>query len=123
MRASYTYQEIIMLINLTAHTITEVTTGVSIPPSGRVARVKASTRKVADFKGYPIFESTFGPVEGLPEPEEGVMYIVSALCMNACPERYDLLSPGNVMRSEKDKIVGCIGFRGNVPSKPSLIIE
>jgi|FLOH01.1.fsa_nt_gi hypothetical protein len=100
-----------MLVNLTAHTINEVTTGASIPPSGRVARVKASTRKVNEFLGYPIFESTFGPVEGLPEEQEGVMYIVSALCMNACPERYDLLSPGNVMRSEEGKIIGCIGFR------------
>ena len=100
-----------MLINLTAHTITEVTTGAIIPPSGRVARVKSSTKKVASFVGYPIFESTFGQVEGLPEPQEGVMYIVSALCLRACPERDDLLSPGNVMRSEEGKIVGCIGFR------------
>jgi hypothetical protein len=100
-----------MLINLTAHTINEVTTGVSIPPSGRVARVKASTRKVSDFLGYPIFESTFGEVEGLPEPEEGVMYIVSALCMNACPERDDLLSPGNLLRDENGKPAGCVGFR------------
>ena len=101
-----------MLINLTAHTINEVTTGVSIPPSGRVARVKASTRKINEFLGYPIFESTFGPVEGLPEPEEGVMYIVSALCMNACPERYDLLSPGSLVRNEHGQPSGCVGFRG-----------
>lgn len=100
-----------MLINLTAHTINEVTTGVSIPPSGRVARVKASSRKVNEFLGYPIFESTFGQVEGLPEPEEGVMYIVSALCINACPERDDLLAPGNVLRNEHKEIVGCVGFR------------
>lgn len=101
-----------MLINLTAHTITEITTGVSIPPSGRVARVKASTRKVAEFVGYPIFESTFGDVEGLPEPQEGIMYIVSALCMNACSTRTDLLSPGNLLRDEHGKPAGCIGFRG-----------
>ena len=111
-----------MLINLTAHTITEVTTGVSIPSSGRVARVKTSTRKAGEFLGYPIFESTFGPVEGLPEPEEGVMYIVSALCMNACPERYDLLSPGNLLRDENGSPCGCIGFRSNLPSEPSLTV-
>lgn len=111
-----------MLINLTAHTITEVTTGVSIPSSGRVARVKASTKKVDEFLGYPIFESTFGPVEGLPEPEEGVMYIVSALCMNACPERYDLLSPGNLLRDEKGNPCGCVGFRSNLSSKPALTV-
>ena len=32
-------------INLTSHTINEITTGLAIPPSGRVARVKASTIK------------------------------------------------------------------------------
>ena len=100
-----------MLVNLTAHTITEVTTGVSIPPSGRVARVKSSTNKVAEFVGYPIFESTFGQVEGLPEPQEGVMYIVSALCLRACPERDDLLSPGNLLRDESGRPAGCVGFR------------
>lgn len=99
------------LINLTAHTINEVTTGASIPPSGRVARVKASTKKVDEFLGYPIFESTFGEVEGLPEPEPETMYIVSALCMNACSNRDDLLSPGNLLRDENGRPAGCIGFR------------
>lgn len=102
-----------MIINLTAHTINEVTTGAVIPTSGRVARVKTSTIKDTEFLGYPIFKTTFGEVEGLPEPEEGVMYIVSALCMNACPDRKDLLAPGNLMRNEQGQPVGCIGFRSN----------
>ena len=111
-----------MLINLTPHTITEATTGTIIPASGRVARVKTSTRKSSEFIGFPIFETTFGEVEGLPEPQEGTMYIVSALCMNACPERYDLLSPGNLLRDENGVPCGCVGFRSNLSSKPTLTI-
>jgi hypothetical protein len=102
-----------MLINLTPHTITEVTTGVAIPASGRVVRIKASTVKTSDFLGFPIFESILGSIEGLPEPEEGVMYLVSALVMSACPHRMDLLAPGNAVRNEHGQTCGCVGFRSN----------
>lgn len=100
-----------MIVNLTPHTINEVTTGASIPPSGRVVRVKATTTKVGSHCGYPIFKSTFSEVEGLPEEEEGTMFIVSTLVMNACPARADLLSPGNLVRNEHGQPVGCVGFR------------
>ena len=39
-------------INLTSHDINEVTTGITIPASGRVARVKSSTIKVAEHNKY-----------------------------------------------------------------------
>lgn len=103
-----------MIVNLTAHPINEVTTGVTIPPSGRVARVNTSRVKSGEFLGYPIFKTSFGTVEGLPEPEEGVMYIVSALCLSACPNRLDLLAPGNLIRDEHGNPSGCLGFRSNI---------
>ena len=99
-------------INLTSHTINEITTGLAIPPSGRVARVKASTIKSAEHAGVPIYSSTFGDVEGLPEPKTDVIYIVSALALNAVPSnRTDIVSPGNLQRSETGAIMGCCGFR------------
>lgn len=103
-----------MIINLTKHTINEVTTGATIPPSGQVARVNTSRVKVHEFLGYPIFKTKFGDIEGLPEPKEGTMYIVSALCLTRCPEREDLLAPGNLIRDENDKPIGCLGFRSNL---------
>jgi len=103
-----------MIINLTAHTINEVTTGTAIPPSGRVVRAKPVTRKSAEFCGFPIFTSSLNSIEGLPEPEEGVMYIVSALVLGALPDRKDLLAPGNVLRDENNRPVGCVGFRSNL---------
>jgi hypothetical protein len=98
-------------INLTAHSINEVTSGLTIPASGRVVRVKSSTTKVAEHAGSPIYTSVFGEVEGLPEPVDGILYIVSALALNACPNRIDLVAPGNLMRNPEGQPIGCVGFR------------
>ena len=99
-------------MNLTSHDINEVTTGLAIPPSGRVARVKASTIKSAEHAGVPIYSSTFGAVEGLPEPQTDVIYIVSALALNAVPtNRTDVVSPGSLQRNEHNQPIGCCGFR------------
>ena len=99
-------------INLTAHTINEITTGLAIPPSGRVARVKASTIKSAEHAGVPIYSSTFGDVEGLPKPQPNIIYIVSALALNAVPaDRLDVVSPGSLQRNQHGHPIGCCGFR------------
>ena len=98
--------------NLTPHSICEVTTGQTIPPSGVVARVKSSTVKVAEHASAPIYTSTFGDIEGLPEPEAGTIYIVSSLALNAVPsDRRDVVSPGNLQRDQEGNPIGCIGFR------------
>lgn len=99
--------------NLTSHSICEVTTGQTIPPSGVVARVKSSTIKVGEHASAPIYTSTFGEVEGLPEPEEGTIYIVSALTLNAVANRADVVAPGNLQRDQDGNPIGCIGFRIN----------
>lgn len=99
-------------INLTAHTINEVTTGLEIPRSGIIARVKQETYTHTEHAGIPVYKSIFGEVQGLPEPKEGVMYIVSALTLNAVPSgRTDVVAPGNLQRSEDGKPIGCVGFR------------
>lgn len=99
-------------VNLTAHTINEVSTGMEIPTSGTMARVKTSNELVSRVDGCPIYATTFGEVEGLPEPMEGKVYIVSSLVLNAIPEdRTDVVAPGNLQRNEHGQPVGCMGFR------------
>lgn len=99
-------------INLTSHTITETTTGRVIPTSGRVARVKSSTTKVAEHADCPIYTSSFGAIEGLPEPKPDTVYIVSALALHAVPTyRTDVVAPGNLQRNEHGQPIGCCGFR------------
>ena len=101
------------LINLTSHPINEVTTGTTIEPSGRVARVKQSTYKVAEHAGVPVYATKFNGVEGIPEPQPDTIYIVSALVLNAT-DRKDIVAPGNVQRNQNGDRIGCVGFRQNI---------
>lgn len=100
------------IINLTAHTINEVTTGNAYKTSGIVARVKSTTTKEASYDNCPIYKSVFGEIEGLPEMKEGIIYIVSSLALNAVPlNRTDVVAPGNLQRNEHGQPIGCVGFR------------
>lgn len=75
-------------INLTPHEIT-LNDGRSFPPSGAIARVSTS---YTQFDEDGVATADFGDVSGLPEPEEGVIYIVSALVAQAAKRR-DVVSP------------------------------
>ena len=61
-------------------------------------------------KSIPILETQFGEVTGLPPAEEGVYLIVSRLVLQACPERHDLLSPGELVRGPDGQPIGCKGL-------------
>jgi hypothetical protein len=94
------------LVNLTPHAIT-VSTGeitMTFPPSGDAARVDTkntveSPIVVSQFSNHDLEISvplntvtTFGVI-GLPEPEENVMYIVSAMVAQQCLHRTDVIAP------------------------------
>ena len=88
--------------NLTPHPLT--VGGKIIPPSGTVARVKAGFSSIVDG----ICHQTFGDVEGLPKPQDGVRLIVSGLVF-AATERPDVFAPAtghpDVVRNEMGHIV------------------
>jgi hypothetical protein len=45
--------------------------------------------------GIPIYGPTaYGQPEGLPDPESGTLYIVSALLASRVPQREDVVYPG-----------------------------
>jgi len=96
-------------INLTKHPIMEVTSGKTFQPSGRQARNDNVPKRVATVDGIPIFSTKLGETSGIPDPEEGVIYIVSALAL-AGTARDDVVSPGVVQRID-GRVTGCIGFR------------
>ena len=102
-----------MFINLTPHEINEMVTNRKIPSSGRKARVEGASVQVATIDGVPIYRSTFeNTLKGLPEPIDGVTYIVPALTLNAVPKhRTDVVAPGNTIRDKRGKAIGCQGFR------------
>ena len=101
-----------MFINLTPHEINELDSGLVIPSSG-VARVGQCSTNVRIVDGVQIFRSDYeGTIENLPEPVEGVTYIVSALTLNAVPlDRTDVVAPGNAIRDKGKTVIGCRGLR------------
>lgn len=97
-------------INLTPHTIT-INNGTEFNPSGKVARV---ANKFSNFC-CGISTVFYGEIENLPEPEEGTIYIVSAMVLAAAKEkgRTDVVAPatGHTNCVRKDGfIVSVPGF-------------
>ncbi len=96
-------------INLTPHAIV-LNNGAEIPASGDVARVSVD---FTEFDADSICRQEYGEVVGLPAPQEGVCYIVSALVL-AATNRRDIVAPAtghaNCKRNEKGLIVSVPGF-------------
>lgn len=124
------------IVNLTPHAITIVSTSgeVEILPEPTPARVSSAPGKQLQSTGcgcdagcdacggefsVPLTAGgaalmaapTWGEVEGLPEPQEGTIYVVSSLVAARCAGRRDVFSPGTgpndgCVRDEKGRIVG-----------------
>lgn len=101
-----------MLVNLTPHTLHVHTPGgvVTLAPSGEVARVSTVSVEAPPVEGLPTVVTSFGEVTGLPAPQEGVFLVVSGMVASAAP-RPDVLSPGDLVRDESGRPVGCKGLR------------
>lgn len=105
------------LVNLTPHTIhffNDEGLNFVVPSSG-IARVGVTRRTVTqlDLEGglkVDLNEKSFGEVSGLPDPEEGVLYIVSALTAQAVPERTDVFVTDDTVRDDEGRIIGCRGI-------------
>ncbi len=83
-----------------------------IEPSGTIARCKVERKEIDSFIfGWditiPLTKTRFGEVEGLPEPKEGVIYIVSNIVAQAVPHRDDVFFPDDLVRDENGKVIGC----------------
>ena len=58
-----------------------------------------------------INSTSFGEVDGLPEPQEGTIFIVSALVAQALKgARDDLVVPDDTVRDDRGVIIGCKSF-------------
>ena len=101
-----------MFINLTPHALNIHAPGgvVTIPPSGEVARVATVSEEAAPVGGIPTVTTACGEVTGLPAPVEGTVFVGSGLVASAAP-RDDVLSPGDLVRDESGRPVGCRGLR------------
>jgi hypothetical protein len=85
----------------------------TFPKSGKVARVNAESKEVGKLNDLKIKTSIYGEIQDLPEKVEGVYLIVSAPLRALVSHRNDVLSPIELVRNEKDQIVGCRAFEAN----------
>jgi len=104
-------------INLTAHPINILSGGITIPPSGIVARTHYHTETILQENGIPIVRFSYSNIYGLPKSEDNTIYIVSSVVLNAVreqqPERNDVVAPMKPVRDANGKVIGCMGFRCN----------
>lgn len=102
------------LTNLTPHTVQILWAGdgFEIEPSSPPARCAVETEivdTISVWDGFlvPVTRPRFGAVTGLPDPEDGVGYIVSRVVAEARPDRRDLYIPDQLVRDNQGRIVGC----------------
>ncbi len=100
-------------VNYTPHVINIVSAEgepvLSLESSG-IARCAEEAQLITEMVGVCLYDMKYGEVTGLPEPEEGTMYIVSQLVRQAIPERLDVASPGPLVRNDSGNPVGCKGL-------------
>lgn len=112
----------VKFVNLTPHDVVlcpEPQSKIVIPKSGTVARVATRKTKVSEIaiedKKIPVYEIQYGNIEGLPEPQPGVIYIVSLLVLQAVRgSRSDVVapdtSPDSAIRDNSGNIICVKGF-------------
>jgi len=101
-------------VNLTPHSLTLRGEGGDqvIQPSGEIARVAQSPGEEIDtVNGIPAYSAPVtGAVEGLGEPQNDTIYIVSGMVLAHCQNRTDVYGPGTgpqdgAIRNERGHIV------------------
>ncbi len=106
-----------MIKNLTPHTVNVVeedgTVRAAFPSEG-IARASQTAERVGELDGIELVSMRFGATEELPEPEDGIYYIVSVITANAAKAEgratSDLLITADPVRDESGRIIGCKRF-------------
>lgn len=84
-----------ILINLTPHSITVRGShgDVTISASGNVARVGMTETPAGEVVGVSVVRRKAAGVTGLPDPQEGIGFLVSSMVLDACGGRSDVFAP------------------------------
>jgi hypothetical protein len=99
----------------------------TIAPCGTVPRVIGETRDGTPVAGIPVKIDGVGTVEGLPNPEPGVVYIVSGMVLSALAgsDRVDVFAPGTgptdgAIRNAAGHIIAVTCLKGVAPKPVRL---
>ena len=101
------------LINLTPHKINIYGENkkliLSVEPENIPARCAQKKKIYGHVEEVPVYCMIFGEIENLPAPKEDTIYIVSRLVATAAG-RNDVMCPGEAVRDEEGRVIGCIGL-------------
>ena len=101
------------IINLTSHKVCICDRFGNVTqtywPSGMEARIDYDWEVVDDIDGIPVVERVNEHVVDLPEPQEGVLYIVSNIILGMVWGRDDLIAPVQQV-VVGGRVVGCRSF-------------
>jgi hypothetical protein len=105
------------IVNLTPHTVRIVDDQKNVIaeyPSQGSCRVKTAYQTTGTVNQVPVLKTTYGETEGLPDPAENTIYIVSMVVAQANPTREDLVCPNSApdqsVRDEAGQIFGVKSF-------------
>ena len=84
----------------------------TLEPSGEFARLSESVtgeETILNEEGVeiPVSRVSYAEVEGLPDPQQGVAYVVPLMTALAAAGRDDLLVPYEQVRNLEGTVVGC----------------
>lgn len=103
------------LVNLTGHDLHLPHLGLTLPAESTAAKTTRVQKLVGVIENIPVYDIEYTNIAGLPEPEEGVLYIVSAVTLNAVreiyPERTDVLATMKPIKDSQGNTVGCGALR------------
>ena len=105
------------IVNLTPHDVKLFHEGKEhvFPNAGVIARVASSSEFSHSVNGLPVHKTIYAEVENLPEPQDGVIYIVALLVAQVlagtrtdivCPDT----GPDSAVRDNKGLIAGVKRF-------------
>jgi|DEB0MinimDraft_10_1074344.scaffolds.fasta_scaffold114485_2 hypothetical protein len=100
-----------MIINKTPYPVNVIcsTRTITFPKDEDPISLSSEIEQIASIDGIPVYKEIYRS-SNMPEYVEGVVYIVSAMVVNAYPHRYDLVYPYDVVRDDDGYIIGCRGF-------------
>ena len=111
----------VKIVNLTPHPINMVGLG-EIKPGGKPARLEETTEIIGSITVdatenpnaktavvIPLIQKQMGKITDLPDPQDGVVFVVSLPVAQAA-HRSDVLAIGESIRDDKGNIVGAKSF-------------
>lgn len=108
------------IVNLTPHSLNIFVdrgeSAIAIRPSGTVARIATVSRCLGNIMEeggdlIHVYETAFGEVVDLPDPEKGTVFAVPRIVLEAVRTvRPDVYAPGELVRGEDGQPVGCKGL-------------